>query len=148
MAAKSAGTGPDDTISVTMTRREALALEKLAELGLRASEAFALVPNTTSAERGLMSLKAAIRRDALGTERKKAPRREPRRLSEPVAGPTRRGREPRGQIGTLAADQANRPMTQRSAAIASRVTISANAERSDGCRIGVELAAGAVQRGA
>lgn len=51
---------PDDEITVTMTRRQALGLEKLGDLGVRASEAFGLVPNTSSGEQGLNAVRRAL----------------------------------------------------------------------------------------
>lgn len=51
---------PDDEIVIRMTRRQALGLEKLADLGIRASEAFALVQNASSAEQGLNLLRQAF----------------------------------------------------------------------------------------
>jgi hypothetical protein len=51
---------PDDLITITMRRREALGLEKLAEIGLTASGAFHLVASTASGEHGLSLLRAAM----------------------------------------------------------------------------------------
>jgi hypothetical protein len=51
---------PDDDITVTMRRREALGLEKLAEIGLKANEAFVLITSTASGELGLSLLRAAM----------------------------------------------------------------------------------------
>jgi hypothetical protein len=51
---------PDDLITVTMRRREALGLEKLAEIGLKANEAFHLVASPASGEHGLSLLRAAM----------------------------------------------------------------------------------------
>lgn len=69
---------PDDKITVTMTRREALALQKVAELGLRAAETFNLVASTMTAERGLNALRqgtaavTAEKRSAKGEDRARA----------------------------------------------------------------------------
>jgi hypothetical protein len=51
---------PDDLITVTMSRREALGLEKLAEIGLQANEAFHLVSSPAAGEHGLSLLRAAM----------------------------------------------------------------------------------------
>lgn len=63
---------PDDEIMIRMSRREALALEKLAEIGLTASAAFNLVPNTASGEHGLSLLRRAMADDQ--TQKSRRPR--------------------------------------------------------------------------
>lgn len=51
---------PDDEITVTMTRRQALGLERLAEIGLKANEAFVLVQNPSSGEQGLNAVRKGL----------------------------------------------------------------------------------------
>lgn len=52
---------PDETtITIKMTKTEALALSHIAYTGLRVTDALALVKNTSAAERGLRALKDAI----------------------------------------------------------------------------------------
>lgn len=51
---------PDDLIHVTLSRREALGLEKLAEIGLKANEAFVLVASPASGEHALSLLRKAM----------------------------------------------------------------------------------------
>ncbi|MES2034902.1 MAG: hypothetical protein V4466_12065 [Pseudomonadota bacterium] len=56
--AKAAPVAPDE-ITVTMTRVEALALARVADTGIRVTEALGLIQSTASAERGLNALNAA-----------------------------------------------------------------------------------------
>jgi len=49
-----------DEITFTLTKTEALALSKVADLGLRAAEAFNLIQNTATAERALVKLHGAL----------------------------------------------------------------------------------------
>jgi len=52
----------DNEITVTMKRTEALALLKIADVGLRVVEALALIQSTASAERGIAAMNAALTR--------------------------------------------------------------------------------------
>jgi len=47
-------------VSVTLTRSEAIALQRIGETGLAVSEALNLIPNTTTAEAALRKLRAAL----------------------------------------------------------------------------------------
>lgn len=49
----------DGEITITMKRTEALALAKIADVGLRVVEALGLVQSTAAAERGLAALNVA-----------------------------------------------------------------------------------------
>lgn len=51
---------PDDRLTIHMTRREALALEKVAEIGLKANDAFSLISTTLNAERGLSAIREGM----------------------------------------------------------------------------------------
>lgn len=46
-------------ITVTMSKSEALALERIAQLGLKAAEAFNLIPHPQTAESGMRKLGTA-----------------------------------------------------------------------------------------
>jgi hypothetical protein len=46
-------------VTVQLSRTEALALEKVAQIGLRVTEALGLIQNTVPAERALTVLRAA-----------------------------------------------------------------------------------------
>jgi hypothetical protein len=69
---------PDDVVAVSMTRREALALEKLAELGLKANEAFNLVASPASGEHALSLLRKAMAGEGAGARPRSSANRTPR----------------------------------------------------------------------
>lgn len=46
-------------VALSLTRTEALALAKIADVGLRVTETLGLIPNTATAERALAKLNAA-----------------------------------------------------------------------------------------
>lgn len=50
----------DDDVTITLPRREAVALVVIAEHGLRAVEAFNLIKNTSAAERALNEMRKQI----------------------------------------------------------------------------------------
>lgn len=49
----------NDDVTVTLTRTEALALARVADLGIRAAETFALIQKTATAAQALAKLNAA-----------------------------------------------------------------------------------------
>jgi hypothetical protein len=51
----------DTDITITLTRTEALALVKLADVGLRVVEALSLVQSTVAAEKAIRKLEAATK---------------------------------------------------------------------------------------
>lgn len=62
---KTISTAPDE-ISVTMTRVEALALARIADTGIKVTEALGLIQSTASAERGMNKLNAAAAKPGSG----------------------------------------------------------------------------------
>ena len=59
MAKTPAKGGPSD-VAIQLTRTEALALVRMADTGLRVTEALALIPNIRAAETALNKLRAAV----------------------------------------------------------------------------------------
>lgn len=57
--ARTAQPKPDDQITVTLTRRQILALEAVYDLGIRQNEAFHHIGNTSTAESAMSAIRRA-----------------------------------------------------------------------------------------